>query len=142
MNKKYLKLSIQTIFILLVLALALYLINQKMGNRLFRFGNDDSGQFATTTKDIMTEDEKFSLGLYHLGTFEVLSRNELGRPTSFKLISVEEPKAIGVDLMSDAEKAKKRISASTYVQVLKRDSSGRILEYRIMKDANDIMEKY
>ncbi len=142
MNKKYLKLSIQIIFILLVLALALYLINQKMGNRLFKFGTDDGIKATSTVKDLMTEDEKFSLGLYHLGIFEVLSRNELGRPTAFKLIGVDEPQAIGIDLMSDAEKAKKRIAASTYVQVLKRDSSGRILEYRIMKDANDIMEKY
>ncbi|MFA6194582.1 MAG: hypothetical protein WC719_02445 [Patescibacteria group bacterium] len=142
MNKKYLKLSIQIIFILLVLVLAAYLLNKRLGNRLFGSWIGNNAPTASTTKDIMTDKEKLSLGLYHLGNFEVISRNELGVPTSYILLGVEEPKPIATDIMSDADKINKRLATSTNIQVLKRDDSGRIVEYRIMRTATDTIEKY
>ena len=142
MNKKYLNLSIQIIFILLVLALAAYLLNKRLDNRLFGSWLGDSAPMASTTKDIMTDKEKLALGLYHLGTFEVLSRNELGVPTSYILLGVEEPKPIAIDIMNDADKINKRLATSTNIQVLKRDDSGQIVEYRIMRTATDTIEKY
>ena len=51
-------------------------------------------------------------------------------------------KEIGIEFMTDAEKAEMKISPSLKIQVLERGEDGTVLAYKIIRQDSDIMDKY
>jgi len=70
MNKKYLKIVAIIILVVLLAVIAIYFVTKNNGS-----------QNSITEKkvEIMSEAERGSLGLYHLGVYEVVSRDEAGK---------------------------------------------------------------
>jgi hypothetical protein len=122
--------------------MAYYLISKRLG--IWPFNSSFAGNKVATNKakDIMTADEKYSLHLFHLAIFEVTSRDANGKPVSYKVIGMESPKPIPIEIMQPAEVATFHIASSTKIQVLLRDKNGKVLSYRIMKNDSDIMKDY
>lgn len=104
-------------------------------------------EVATTTPeewavmDLLTADEKAMFGLPNIGIYEVVSRNESGLVTDYRLIGMQQPQEIALDLMTDEEKVRFGLQ-NFQVQVLHRNAQGNITAYHIMKDANDIVTAY
>lgn len=92
--------------------------------------------------EIMTQDERKKLGLYSLGVYEVVSRDEKGEITSYKMIKLLDEEPIEFELMSENDKAVLGIATDIKIQVLKRDESGKVISYKILKNDSDIVKKY
>ena len=133
MRKKVLISGIASILIILAVCFLIILKITTQSNK---------NSTPETALDLMTNEEKDSLNLYHLAKYEVLSRDAAGKPDKYRLIGVEDPKPIELDLAKDEEKTNKNLATSTKIQVLRRDSSGKIIEYRIIKDDSDILKEY
>ena len=133
-SKKNLKIVIIIVSVLILLIAVFYLISKKNIN-------------TQTTRngkkiEIMSDDEKNSLNLYHLGVYEVVSRDEAGKVTASKLTKLEDEKPINVEFMTEEEKVEKDTPPSTKIQVLQRDKSGKVIAYKIIKNDSDILTKY
>lgn len=102
----------------------------------------ETGKESEKVIELMTTSEINSIGLYHLGVYEVLSRDENGKPLSYRLINVKEEQEIPLEFMSEEEKAAKNFSEDYKIQVLQRDENGKVIAYRIIKDENDVLKKY
>jgi len=100
-----------------------------------------STEAIPSTTDIMTREEMQKAGVYHRAIYEV-TRDKDGKITSAKLIGLTDPQPLKFDTMTAAEREAKGMPANVKIQVLERDSSGKILKYRVMKDDNDIMKMY
>jgi len=113
---------------------------------ILKVKNSPSESNKTSTPEsaleLMTSDEKNYFNLYHLAKYEVLSRDASGKPDKYRLIGVDDPKPIELDLAKDEEKMEKNLASSTKIQVLRRDSNGKIIEYRIIKNDSDILKEY
>jgi len=96
---------------------------------------------GTTTADIMTKEEQEKLGLFHRAVYEV-TRDETGKITHAQIVDIKKPEPIAFDTMTAEERTAKGLAPSTKVQVLLRDSSGKIKSYRVMKDDKDIATTY
>ena len=138
MNKKYLKLIIIPLIILILAVVAVYFVTSK------NTGDDLSvnKKVDLSKKDIMSEQDKNSLGLYHLGIYEVLARDKSGKPTSYQLVSLNEEKPISTELMTDTEKVKLQIDPKYKIQVIQRDASGAVSAYKVLKSDTDIVKQY
>lgn len=97
---------------------------------------------GTTTAEIMTKTEMEELGLFHRAVYEVVKRDENGKIAVAQIVGIKKPEPIAFDTMTAEEIADKRLASSTKIQVLRRDSSGKITSYRVMKDGNDIVTSY
>lgn len=135
MNNKYLKRGIIFLAVLILIAGIFYFVYKK---------NNPAEYFTEVSSkaDIMTESERNSIGLYHLGVYEVLSRDENGNPKSYRLISLRDEDPIDLEFMSDAEKSEKLFNKDYKIQVLERDETGKITAYKIIRDESDIVKKY
>ena len=140
MNKKYLKPLIYILIALLILGLAAYFLV----TRTNLISNKNKVAAVTNTKpiEIMTKDEMTASHVYHLGVYQVLTRDNTGKPTSYRFVGVKEPAKISKDLMTDEEKKTFNLASSTKVQVLERDKNGKIVNYRIMKSDSDVLSLY
>jgi len=141
MNKNKFKILIITILILLLVVLSVYLLKVKLKNNTQGLNN-------TNKVEIISESEKNSLGLYHLGVYQVISRDANGKITSYKLVDLKDEQPVALSFMTDAEKEKIIPSSSpelfskTKIQVLKRDDQGKVIAYKIIKKDSDIVTKY
>lgn len=97
---------------------------------------------VTANQNIMTDSEKAALNLPNIGIFEVTSRDASGKIVDFKLIGMAPPKIIDKpEFMTDEEKKLYGIS-DLQVQVLRRNTEGKITAYHIMKNETDIVTAY
>jgi hypothetical protein len=134
MKNKYIKILIVMIAILLFTVLVFYLKN--------RVNPTNSFSVDYHKKQIMTEEEKNSIGLYHLGEYEVLARDDSGKITTYRLNKLLDEKPIETEFMSDDAKKKQGFLPDVKIQVLQRDKSGKVLVYKIIKNDSDVMNKY
>ena len=139
MNKKYLKIIVIVLVILILAVAAVYLVKIKMvGNNI----PSNNKTVDLSKKDIMSEQDRDSLGLYHLGVYEVLARDKSGKPTSYQLISLNEEKPIATEFMTDDEKTKEQIDPKYKIQIIERDASGTVSVYKVIKSDTDIVKQY
>jgi len=136
MNKKNLhQLIIALIIILIVLGLLIFckikLLNQNNNQTL-----------SLESADILSQEELNNLGLYHLGIYKIVARDENGQAFSYKFIGLKNAQAIEPEFMSDLEKAEKHISPDIKAQVLERNSTGQVIVYRLINNDSDIVSKY
>jgi hypothetical protein len=142
MNKNKFKILIITIIALLLAVLSVYLLKVKLKN------NNTQGLNNTNKVEIISESEKNYLGLYHLGVYQVISRDANGKITSYKLVYLKDEQPVALSFMTDTEKEKIIPSSSpelfskTKIQVLKRDDQGKVIAYKIIKKDSDIVTKY
>ena len=110
---------------------------------LFKKNNINTGILFNATKvEIMSDDEMDSLGLYHLGVYEVVSRDQSGKITDYKLSKLKDEKSINVEFMTDEEKAAKNLSTYYKIQVLDRDKEGNAIAYKIIEKESDVLNRY
>jgi len=139
MNKKYLKIFITLIVVCLVSGAAFYFIYQNKKNTT---ATNTKTSTETKAKDLMTAKEKEFFHLYGRGIYEVISRDATGKATKFKLIGLEEAQPLKLELMADSDKLKHNLATSTKIQILKRDDTGKVVQYRIMASDKDILKVY
>lgn len=143
MNKK--KIIIISLAILVLLLLIIFLVFADKENKI-DYNNTEENSSANETSTVsgqpMTEEEKRELSLYHLGTFEVLARDDTGKITSYVITGAQEPKKIDLEWMTEEEKATFNIAPETKIQVLARDQNGKVIAYRVIKQDSDIVEEY
>lgn len=131
--KKNIKILIIIVSILILSVAVFYLVNKKNAN------NQENGGRKI---EIMTDDEKNAIGLYHLGVYEVISRDENQNVTSYKLTKLEDEKPISIEFMTEEEKAKKSLYTPEKIQVLQRDKNGEVVAYKIIKSDSDVISRY
>ncbi len=139
MNKK-IKLLLVLILSIALLGLAFYLGTYSVKNGPASISQRNLTCFAKQT--LMTSDEKAALNLDHLSTYEVRARNKSGLPTDYRFIRVDDPQPIKLEFMTDQEKVSFNVDPKLKIQVLERDSNGKIISYHIIKDNSDIVTKY
>lgn len=92
--------------------------------------------------EILNDEDKYKLGLFHLGVYRVVSRNENGGISAYSYLRTDNEKEIPLEWLSEEEKDSLGIDPSIRVQLLKRGESGKILAYKIIKDEADILDRY
>lgn len=111
---------------------------------LYRYGHQEVERVEDKERqaEIMTQDERKKLGLYSLGVYEVVSRDDKGEITSYKMIKLLDEEPIEFELMSDDDKANLGINSEAKIQVLKRNKDGNIVSYKVIRNDSDIVKKY
>lgn len=109
---------------------------------VIKFRETNNTNISTENMDLLSEEEKSSLNLYHLGIYEAVSRDESGKVIEYRFIKLKEEEPIQIELMSNVEKQNIGISIDNKVQVLQRDKDGNVITYRIIKNDSDILTKY
>lgn len=135
MNKKIIIALLVLIFLLFGLVFFVY----KQNNN---FAVVNPAPLEGTTTTLMTEREKSDLGLYHLGVYEVLARDESGLITEYQLVGMEEPMEVTPEIITDAKTEGLIIQPEVKIQVLERDPSGNISAYRVIKDEEELIKEY
>jgi len=126
MKKTYIRIIVITISVFVIAVAVFYLVNKSVNKPI----------------ELVSENEKAALNLYHAGVYEVISRNASGSITAYRFIKLEEEKPINLELMTDAEKTEKGIPVNLKIQILQRDAQGKILSYRVIRKDSDIVTKY
>ncbi|BFD25275.1 MAG: hypothetical protein JST_000606 [Candidatus Parcubacteria bacterium] len=93
-------------------------------------------------KDLLGEDVKAGLGLYHRAVFEIVPREGDDTQMDIKFLGVKDPEPISFQELSVEDKDNLHLNRDERFQILLTDSEGRVLQYRIMKDENDIVTEY
>jgi hypothetical protein len=93
-------------------------------------------------KDLLDEDAKAKLGLYHRAVFEKIPREGDDTRVDIKFLGIQEPKPLPFQELSIDDKDRLHLKRDDRFQVLLTDSEGKILQYRIMKNENDIVTEY
>lgn len=120
--------------ILIIVAVTLLILNRNKKSM--------APVFRPPTVEIMTDAEKNELNLYHLGIYEVGSRDENGKVETYKFVKLAEPKPINVEIMTTAEKVKIGVATRNKIQILQRDDKGNVISYRLIKDDADVIDRY
>jgi hypothetical protein len=135
MDKKYFQIIIiATIFILII---SVFYSLYKNENIILGISF-----FEDRNADILSEDEKESLNLYHLGVYKAISRDGNGKVMEYKLIKLKKEEPIAIEIMTDIEKQEIGLSPDIKIQVLQRSQKGEVLVYRLIKNESDILTKY
>ncbi len=92
--------------------------------------------------EILNDEDEHRLGLFHLGVYEVVARNENGGISAYRYLKVENEKEIPLEWLNEEEKANFDINPNQRVQLLKRGESGKILAYKIINNDTEIMTRY
>lgn len=143
MNKRN-KVIILISLVLVVLFVLYYFFNKQIKSIVVpktKTENKIATSTGTTTVGIMTKEEQEELGLFSRAVYEV-TRDEAGKIIHAQIIDIKKPEPIAFDTMTAEERTAKGIASDTKIQVLLRDSSGKIKSYRVMKDDNDIVTAY
>lgn len=101
----------------------------------------DKNNFGETIEILNNEDEH-KLGLFHLGVYEVIARNENGGISAYRYLRTDNEKDIPLEWLSDDEKNELGLNPELRIQILQRGESGKILAYKIIKDDNGILTSY
>lgn len=97
---------------------------------------------TNTPVEMMTAEEKKALGLNARNGFAVVSRDKDGKITAYKSTGAVEAQPLNPEWMTDADKIWRRLATSTRVQILERDSAGKITAFKIIKSDSDIVPAY
>lgn len=92
--------------------------------------------------EILNDEDKHKLGLFHLGVYELVARNENGGVAAYRYLRIGNEKKIALEWLSEDEKNELGVDPGARIQLLKRGESGKILAYKIIKDDADILETY
>ncbi|MFZ4632559.1 MAG: hypothetical protein ACOYL8_05205 [Patescibacteria group bacterium] len=137
-SKKYLKILIISLIVLVILAISLYFIFKgSFSSDVKKPVVENKPQF-----ELMKEEEKATLQLYDKGVYEVVARDSVGHAISYRMTGLEPEKDLAVEYMTDAEMAEKGIYSANKIQVLKRDGQGKVIAYKIVKNESDIVKRY
>jgi len=93
-------------------------------------------------KNLLSKDAKAGLGLYHRAVFEIVPREGDDTQLDLKFLGVKDPEPISFQELSVEDKDNLHLNRDERFQILLTDSEGRVLQYRIMKDENDIVTEY
>ncbi|MFA5131473.1 MAG: hypothetical protein WC467_03535 [Patescibacteria group bacterium] len=138
MKKKYLRIIIIAVLVVLLLTLSYYfLLIRGIGNKGFSNKTIDYKK-----QDIMSPQEAASLGLYHLGVYEVSARDEAGKATAYQLVALNDEKTLTPEFMTDAEKEAMQIPLAYKIQVIERSASGTVSVYKLISSDADIVTHY
>ncbi len=144
MNKRS-KFIILISLVLIILFVLYYFFNKQIKSIVApktKTENKIATTTGTTTAEIMTKAEMEDLHLFHRAVYEVVKRGEDGSIAVAQIVGIKKPEPIAFDTMTADEKTVRRIASSTKIQVLLRDSSGKITSYRVMKDDKDVVTAY
>jgi hypothetical protein len=111
-------------------------------NRYIQLDYSTSVTVPTSTNDIMKNEEKEKLGLSHFVDFEVVSRDASGTPTNYRSIGTVKASPLVVEFMSPIDKVALGINTNLKIQVIARDSQGKIIRYKVIKKDSDIVTEY
>lgn len=92
--------------------------------------------------EILNDEDKYKLGLFHLGVYEVVARNENGGISAYRYLRTDNESKLALEWLSENEKNELGLDPAARVQLLKRSESGKILAYKIIKDDADILDSY
>jgi len=137
MDKKVFTIIITVAAVLILVGTPIYFV---FNNRNINKTNSNTG--LDRKIEIMTNDEKSTLRLYHLGVYEVVSRSENGGVEAYRFIRMEDEKPIPLEFMSEEEKTSRGLNNSLKIQILQRGENDKILAYKIIKDNKDILSRY
>lgn len=126
----------------IIIVLTIFLLLTVVFYSVIKFREANNININTENMDLLSEEEKNSLNLYHLGVYEAISRDESGRVKEYRAVKLKEEEPIQIELMSNVEKQNMGISIDNKVQVLQRDKDGNVIIYRIIKNDSDILTKY
>lgn len=93
-------------------------------------------------KNLLSEDVKVKLGLYHRAVFEIVPREGDDTKFDLKFLGVKDPEPIPFQELSVEDKNNLHLNRDERFQILLTDNEGKVLQYRIMKDENDIVTEY
>ena len=142
-NKKKLIILILGLIIILGIAIPLCFFYRHCQEKetIYPLNTISNLSAPTSSIDIMSDEDKDKLGLYHLAAFQVITRNASGTPTSYKIIGGQDTKPLKLELMSQEEKVELRINPDLKIQIVEKDSQGKTIKYRVIrKDSNIITE--
>lgn len=146
--KKEVKILLAFVLIIVVLLLSFYLAAmnkskiQEQGDlqQSEQVENQQAVPEVVILNEEMTAEEKATLNLRPDGEYIVLSREDDGTITSYKVVSLPENVVTGLDWMTDEEKTEKKLNSKARFQVLERDKDGNIVLYKVIKSDNDIVD--
>lgn len=92
--------------------------------------------------EILNDEDEHRLGLFHLGVYELVSRNENGGIREYRYLRIDNEKEIDLEWLSEDEKNELGVNPAERVQLLRRGESGKIIAYKIIKDDADILKTY
>lgn len=93
-------------------------------------------------KNLLSDDLKVKLGLYHRAVFEVIPKEGDDTKFDLKFLGVKDPEPISFQELSVEDKDNLHLNRDERFQILLTDNEGKVLQYRIMKDENDIVTEY
>ncbi|MGI5827328.1 MAG: hypothetical protein ACOX6C_02705 [Patescibacteria group bacterium] len=93
-------------------------------------------------KNLLSDDLKVKLGLYHRAVFEVIPKEGDDTKFDLKFLGVKDPEPISFRELSVEDKDNLHLNRDERFQILLTDNEGKVLQYRIMKDENDIVTEY
>jgi len=138
MSKKKIIIIVLSVLVILLVVFMIFISR--------RTNQDNTENFlfnkSAVSKPLMTNEEKGEFRLFHLGTYEVLARDNSGKITSYQIIGMQEPKKVTLEWMSDAEKNDLHIAVEMKIQVLARDQNGKVNAYRVVNKDSDIIKEY
>ncbi|MFZ4632279.1 MAG: hypothetical protein ACOYL8_03730 [Patescibacteria group bacterium] len=140
MSKRYLNLLIAVIIGLLLSGLFLYFVNSK--NSVNKKSSSVLENSPEANLEIMTDEEKASLNLFHSGIYEVVTRDEDGAIKSYRFLGLKKQEPLAPDFMSEIEKTTMGIDSVLKVQVLQRDSAGKVMSYYVVENDSEIVKWY
>lgn len=147
--KKEIKIILGFFIVASILLLSFYLANRSVKDLEGQEGSAQEGIDQTETfhemeslMQLMTEEEKESLGLDQDREFMVVSRDEDGEVDIYEKIFKEEIIEAPFDFMSNEEKESKGVNVEGTYQVLERDEEANVLAYRIIMSPEDIVTEY
>lgn len=139
--KKEIKILLALIGIIAILLLSFYLVAKKSDEKDQQVPQQNV-EPVEIISEVMTNEEKAGLGINRATEYEVISRDENGVITAYKVVSLPENVLTKVDWMSEEEIADKKISTESRYQVLERDEDGSILSYKVINNDSDIVTEF
>jgi hypothetical protein len=91
---------------------------------------------------LMSDEEKRNLRLDHLAAYEVVTRGDTGKITSYRFLYFDAPKDVKPEFMSEQEKASRGVPASMKIQILEKNNAGEPVVYKIIRKDSDVVAKY
>jgi len=122
MNKK-IKYLIFVVVIIVLAGLAYLIVSAGLAYLIVKNNQDKTAQDNTSKTVTLTPEQQAAIQ----------------QPTSTAPVYTKEVK---VEFMADAEKLKMQIPAALKIQVLERNSDGKVTAYKIIRQDSDIMTKY
>jgi cell division protein FtsI/penicillin-binding protein 2 len=145
MSKKKIFIIALIVFVLLLIAVLAYMakntVRQQNNIKTVTIQLTRETAASAENKDTMSNQEKEELGLEYRAKYEVMTRDEAGKVSSYRFIGIESTKPIVPEFMTDEERIKFGVG-NVRAQILERNSDGGIRSYRLIKNDSDIIMEY